>query len=193
MVRRGVPLSRSSVAGPGGGLLIVSSRVPRALPGRHRPSRQDRLLSGLSVHSIWVIAQQNPLSSRAAATAIRLRRLPLASRRVQVRCSRRCADHATATASGGLVALALGSALADARPRAIVPAGLDQQPAGVPGSGLRDRPEPALLPGRRLRGNHADVAHQPLGVANRSKSPISAHSPTAESVSMPRRHLSRAT
>ena len=31
----------------GGGLLIGLSRVPRALPGRHRPSRRDRGCSGL--------------------------------------------------------------------------------------------------------------------------------------------------
>ncbi len=43
MVRRGEPLSKIGRGQPGwGGLLIVSSRVPRALPGRHRPSRRDR-------------------------------------------------------------------------------------------------------------------------------------------------------
>jgi hypothetical protein len=44
MVRRGVPLSsvgRGQLPGLGGGLLIVESRVPRAVPGRHRPSRRD--------------------------------------------------------------------------------------------------------------------------------------------------------
>jgi len=40
---------RSGVASPqnrGGGLLIVWSRIPRALPGRHRPSRRDRRFRG---------------------------------------------------------------------------------------------------------------------------------------------------
>src|SRR5215203_4176176 len=43
MVRRGEPLSRIGRGRPRswGGLLIVESRVPRALPGRHRPSRRD--------------------------------------------------------------------------------------------------------------------------------------------------------
>ena len=42
MVRRGVPLSSVERGQPlGGGLLIGQSRVPRALPGRHRPSRRD--------------------------------------------------------------------------------------------------------------------------------------------------------
>ena len=44
MVRRGEPLSRIGRGLPRcrGGLLIAQSRVPRALPGRHRPSRRDR-------------------------------------------------------------------------------------------------------------------------------------------------------
>ena len=43
MVRRGEPLSSIGRGQPllGGGLLIAPSRVPRALPGRHRPSRRD--------------------------------------------------------------------------------------------------------------------------------------------------------
>src|SRR5450755_1185782 len=103
MVRRGEPLSRIERGRPplvGGGLLIGQSRVPRALPGRHRPSRRDEVV-GRAVHSIWVIAQANPASSRAAATAMMVRRLARFSRRVQVRCSRRWADQATAIASGG--------------------------------------------------------------------------------------------
>jgi hypothetical protein len=51
MVRRGVPLSNVGRGQPpvGGGLLIGQSRVPRAVPGRHRPSRRDVVLgcSGL--------------------------------------------------------------------------------------------------------------------------------------------------
>ena len=42
MVRRGEPLSSIGRGQPSrGGLLIAPSRVPRALPGRHRPSRRD--------------------------------------------------------------------------------------------------------------------------------------------------------
>ncbi len=41
MVRRGEPLSRIERDQPEGGLLIGALRVPRALPGRHRPSRRD--------------------------------------------------------------------------------------------------------------------------------------------------------
>ena len=55
------------------------------VPGRDRPSRRDREWFSLVVHSIWVIAQQNPASSRAAATAMIVRRLARCSRRVQVR------------------------------------------------------------------------------------------------------------
>src|SRR5687767_10894871 len=41
VVRRGVPLSKIGRGQPGsGGLLIAQSRVPRAWPGRHRPSRR---------------------------------------------------------------------------------------------------------------------------------------------------------
>jgi len=54
-----------------------------------------------SGYSIWVIAQQNPASSRAAATAIKVRRLARASSRAQVRFSRSCAFQATATAAWG--------------------------------------------------------------------------------------------
>ena len=155
---------RSGVASPGGGgLLIVESRVPRALPGRHRPSRRDRSVCGLRGYSIWVIAQQKPASSRAAATAMIVRRLARASRRVQVRCRRRCALQATAIASGGLVLLAVAERAADARAGAVVPRRLDQQPPRVPGAGLGDRAEPALLPGRVLARDQPDVAHQLLG------------------------------
>jgi len=39
---------RSGVASPGRGLLIALSRVPRALPGRHRPSRRDGIFAAVS-------------------------------------------------------------------------------------------------------------------------------------------------
>ena len=43
--------------------------VPRALPGRHRPSRPDRRCSGSGGYSILVIAQADPASSRRFAMA----------------------------------------------------------------------------------------------------------------------------
>ena len=70
------------------------------VPGRHRPSRR-MLWVGFGGYSIWQIAQQNPASSRATATAVRVRRLLRCSNRVQVRYRRRCADQAIAIASGG--------------------------------------------------------------------------------------------
>ena len=50
MVRRGVPLSRIERGQPGGGVFIAVSRVPRALPGRHRPSRRDQ-----DVCLVWLL------------------------------------------------------------------------------------------------------------------------------------------
>jgi hypothetical protein len=44
------------------------------------------------------------VSSRAAATAMIVRRLARASSLAQVRCKRRCALHAVAIASGGWLA-----------------------------------------------------------------------------------------
>jgi len=82
-------------------LLIVVSRVPRACRAATDPADGMLLVSCLGVHSVWVIAHTNPASSRAAATAMIVRRFPRASRRVQVRCSRLCAVHAIAIASWG--------------------------------------------------------------------------------------------
>jgi hypothetical protein len=99
MVRRGEPLSRIGRGQPcgGGGLLKAVSRVPRACRAATGPA--DGIGDvGRRVHSVWVIAQQNPASSRAAATAMIVRRFARASSRVQVRCSRCWADQAIATA-----------------------------------------------------------------------------------------------
>ena len=115
------------------------------------------------VHSIWVIAQQNPASSRAAATAMIVRRLARASRRCPGAVQSLLGAPGDRDRLGGLAVLAVGERLADAWARAVVPGGLDQQPAGVPGAGLGDRPEPALLPGRVLAWDQPDVAHQLLG------------------------------
>ena len=76
---------------------------------------------------------------------------------------------------------------------AVVPRGLDQQPPRVPRPGLRDRAEPALLPGRLLAGNQSDIAHQLLGAGEPLEVADLAHSPTAVSVSTPRRHRNRPT
>ena len=81
-------------------MLIAVSRVPRACRAATDPAdgmRDDCRCC----HSIWVIAQMNPASSRAAATAMIVRRFPRFSRRVQVRCSRFCAVQEIATAAWG--------------------------------------------------------------------------------------------
>ncbi len=92
MVRHGVPLSRIERDRPNlvlGGLLIGASRVPRACRAATDPADGMSVVGLVGRHSIWVvIAQQNPASSRAAATAMIVRRLLRASRRVQVRCNR---------------------------------------------------------------------------------------------------------
>jgi hypothetical protein len=43
---------------------------------------------------------------------------------------------------------------------AVVPGGLDQEPAGVTGAGLGDLALTATLPGAVLAGDQPDVAHQ---------------------------------
>jgi hypothetical protein len=58
--------------------------------------------------------------------------------------------------------LPFGQAFAEVRPRAVMPCCLDKQPAGVCGPGLRDRPKPPLLTGRRLARDEPEVAHQLL-------------------------------
>ena len=131
-------------------MLIAQSRVPRACRAATDPADGMLVVSCVG-HSIWVIAQQNPASSRAAATAMIVRRLARASRRVQVRCRRRWRCPRDRDRFGGLAVLAVGERLADRGALAVVPGGLDQQPAGVRGAGLGDRPEPALLPGRCSR------------------------------------------
>jgi hypothetical protein len=98
---------------------------------------------GESCYSIRVIAQQKPASSRAAATAMIVRRLARASTRFQVRCRRCWAAPRDGDRFGGLAVLTLGQRLADPWARAVVPGGLDQQSAGEPGAGLGDRAESA--------------------------------------------------
>ena len=77
----------------------------------------------------------------------------------------------------GLVLLALTQCLADAGVRAVVPAGFHQQPSRVPGPGLGDLTETALLAGARLRRDEPDVAHElpgagePLEIADLGAQP----------------------
>ena len=74
-----------------------------------------------------------------------------------------------------------------------MPGCLDQEPAGVPGAGLGERSLAALLAGRVLRRDQSDISHDLPGVCERSKSSISAHSPAAVSVSMPRKQRNQPT
>jgi hypothetical protein len=62
-------------------------------------------------HSMRQIAQQNPASSRAAATAMIVRRLARCSSRVQVRCRRRWALQPIVIASVGWPSWRSASAL----------------------------------------------------------------------------------
>ena len=86
--------------------------MDRGFPARCRAATGPADGMSAGGYSIWVIDQQKPASSRAAATAIRVRRLPLASRRAQVRCRRRWALQATATAWAGCPSWRSVSALA---------------------------------------------------------------------------------
>ena len=70
------------------------------------------------------------MSSRAAATAMIVQRLLRASSRAQMRCNRRCALQAIATASAGWPDLSVGQGLADFRRFAVVPGGFDEAAGG---------------------------------------------------------------
>ena len=104
------------------------------------------LLSGWSV----AIAQTNPASSRAVATTIFWCGLPRLAIRDQRRCRRCWARQARSSTSGVLAALAGGQLLADAGALALVPGGLDEQPADVAVAGLSDRALGALRAGGAL-------------------------------------------
>ena len=73
------------------------------------------MCAGVVRYSIWVIAQQNPASSRAAATAMIVRRLGALRAVAQVRCSRRCALPGDRDRFGGLAAWRSLQRLADPR------------------------------------------------------------------------------
>ena len=65
---------------------------------------------------------------------------------------------------GWLSVLAAAERLSLRGRAAVVPGGLDQQPAGVPRAGLGDRALPALLTAGVLRRGQAEVAHQLPGL-----------------------------
>ena len=65
---------------------------------------------------------------------------------------------------GCLPALAALERLTDDGAAAVVVGGLDQQPAGVGGAGLGDRPEPALSAGGVLAGNDPEVGGELVGM-----------------------------
>src|ERR671917_879694 len=96
-------------------------------------------------------------------------------------------------AAARVLALLAGAQLrGDPRPAPGVFGRLDQQPARVLGTGLGDLALAALLVGAALGGHEAEEGAELAGGRNRSKSPISAQSPTAARVSMPRKQRRRA-
>jgi hypothetical protein len=93
----------SGVAGPRGGGRVAHREIAGSPRVAGPPPTQPTgwTLSAFSAHSTRVIAQQKPASSRATAMAMIVRRLALASSRVQVRCRRCWALHAIAIACVG--------------------------------------------------------------------------------------------
>ena len=138
-------------------------------------------------------AQRKPASSRATATVATVERLPCWVRWRWRWCRRTWALPGALGDVGRDVRLDGGDALADAGGVLVVPGGLDQQPAGVPVAGLGDVAAVALVAGGVLAGGQAEEAHQLARVAKRRKSPISASSPSAVSVVMPRKQHSQRT
>jgi hypothetical protein len=91
-----------------------------------------------------------------------------------------------------LAELAAAQLLGDPRPAPAVLGRLDQEAARVLGPCLGDLALAALLIGGPLGGHQAEEGAELAGMGERSKSPVSAHSPTAARVSRPRKHRSRA-
>ena len=83
---------------------------------------------------------------------------------------------------GCVPALAELERLTDAGALAVVVGGLDQQSPGVGRAGLGDRPEPPLGAGGVLAGNDPEVGGELIRMIEASPLPISAHSPSADSV-----------
>ncbi len=73
----------------------------------------------------------------------------------------------------------------------VVPGGLDQEAAGVAVAGLGHVPARRSVAGGVLGDGQAEEAHQLAGRPKRRKSPISASSPSAVSVEMPRKQHSQ--
>ena len=129
------------------GLLIAESRM-LSREGRCPPPPRANVSAVAGRQSTVATAQQKPASSRATATAIdRAALAALASSRCQMRCRRRWACQEIAITCGGLAVLAARELAPDPGRPAVVPGGLDQQPAGVPAAGLGDRALPAPLAG----------------------------------------------
>src|SRR5437764_876385 len=130
-----------------------------------------------------------PVSCRAAAAATIVPRLPrLCSSCRQMRC-RRCWDfQAIAITAGVLVLLAALKDGPEPGRSAVVPGRLGEQPPGVTAAGPGQLPLAAGLPRAALRWYEPEVAHQLPRPLEAMKSPISAQSPTAVRVSIPRRH-----
>ena len=136
---------------PFGRLIAVSRVAPRA-------ARRALLIAACPIggYSITARLQHQPASSRATATATIVERFPRSpSSRCQRRCRRRAATSARAQTAAGCPARRAEQRLALAQRAAVVPSRLDEQPAGVLISGLRDRALPTAAAGRLLGDDEA--------------------------------------
>jgi hypothetical protein len=92
-----------------------------------------------------------------------------------------------------LACLASSDALAYRRAMVVVVSGLDQQPAGVRRPGLGGLPLVRFSSEAYSLGTIPKNPESSAGFAKRVRSSTSARSPAAVSVSIPRKHRSRAT
>ena len=101
---------------------------------------------------------------------------------------------ALGTVTGGRTGRILAAAQRHGGPqrRAVMPGGLDQQPAGVAVTGLGDRSLRSGVAGGRLGGHQPEVGADARPV-NRCQSPISTANPNAVNVATPRTQHSRRT
>ena len=157
--RRESPLSRIE-RGRRGGLLIAESRMlSRVVAGGPAASSTDVVLAGVSRR--W----RSPSRSRRARGR-RRRRRSCGACRARCRGAARCGAGAAGPArrsrgrAAGWPAWRRASASPLARRAAVVPGGLDQQPAGVPEPDLVIAPWRRLLAGAVLGRDEAEVAHQ---------------------------------
>ena len=122
-------------------------------PGSRRRARWMSVLCQSRVAA----SQQNAASSRAHAIAtvpVRLPRVP--ARCVQRSCRRRWQRHAICTTRGSWPAWRACETQAHGGLVTVVVGGLDQQPAGVRRTGLRDLALGALIVGGVLARHHAE-------------------------------------